>query len=63
MTNYELFKRWSHVCYVAELLSRTEKMNVCGKYRLITNLSRLAFGMYRVAYERMINEPDDTLEF
>ena len=60
MTNYELLRRWSYVCTVAEMLHQSEKMNDFLKYRLIGNLTDFAFDMYRATAERLFSEP---LEF
>lgn len=63
MTNYELLRRWSHVCAIAETLHQSEKMNDFLKYRLITNLTDFAFDMYRVTAERLFSEPVEPLTF
>lgn len=63
MTNYELFRRWWHVCVTAESLHQSEKMNDLLKYRLITNLTDFAFDMYRVAAEQLFSEHVEPLEF
>lgn len=57
MTNYEIMRRWTHVCYVAEVLSRSDKMNDRYKSYLIRNLNRFAFDMYRAVTERIFREP------
>ena len=59
MTNYELLRRWAHVCVIAEMLHYSEKMNDFLKYRLITNLTDFAFDMYRATAERLFSEPQE----
>ena len=56
MTNYELLRRWAHLCTIAETLHQSEKMNNLLKYRLIRNLTDFAFDMYRATAERLFSE-------
>ena len=63
MTNYELLRRWSRVCTIAEMLHYSKKMHDLLKYRLITNLTDSAFDMYRATAERLFSEPVEPLEF
>ena len=59
MTNYELLRRWSHVCAIAEMLHQSQKMNNLLKYRLIRNLTDFAFDMYRATAERLFSGPPE----
>lgn len=57
MSNYELMRRWTHICHILEMLRESEKMNNLSKSYLIRNLTRFAFDMYRVTAERLFSEP------